>query len=435
MLIGSVLVPAGAASARAATQPRTPASAVVQGGTYVAETPARLFDGRRDGVAAAHGTVGVAVLGHAGVPSTGVEAVALTVTAIGETASGYATAYPAGKIRPTTSNLNFAAGRDVANSVVVPAGSGGEVDLYNGSVGRANFLVDVVGFYRSGSATVAGAFTAMAPTRRLDTRTATGGRPPGARGTVRLNVGVAEATVLMNVTVTAPATAGYLIAYPDGAARPVTSNLNFSKGQTVANQVIVAVGANGVVDLYNGSAGATQLIADVVGVYRGGTAADPGALQPAGPRRQLDTRTLPSGPLRALGEMVDPVDGTAGVPASEVSSLLLNVTVVSPLRSGYLRVRATGDIGTVAPPTSSLNFSAGHTVAGLIIVAAGQGGNIGLYLGSSGRSDVVVDVLGYTLDGPGASAGRSPEPSTSRTCRRTASPSGCTTARTSSPPP
>jgi carboxypeptidase family protein len=404
-LICSVVVPAGAASARAGTRAGTPASASAERGTYVALAPARLFDGRRDGVAAAHGTVGVAVLGHAGVPSTGVAAIALTVTATGETASGYVIAYAAGKIRPNTSNLNFAAGQDVANSVVVPAGSGGEVDLYNGSVGRTDFVVDVAGFYRSGSATVAGAFTAMTPTRWLDTRTGTGGSPPGARGTVRVNVGLTDATVLMNVTVTAPAAAGYVIAYAEGAARPATSNLNFSKGQTVANQVIVAVGASGVVDLYNASAGATQLVLDVVGRYRGGAAAEPGALQPAGPRRQLDTRTLPSGPLGARSEMTDFVDGTAGVPASGVSSLLLNVTVVAPAQSGYLRIWATGDIGTVPPPTSSLNFSAGHTVAGLVLVAAGQGGNIGLYLGSSGRSDVVVDVVGYTLDGPGASRG------------------------------
>ena len=374
-------------------------------GTLVVLTPARVFDGRKDGVAVPHGTVAVPVLGRAGVPSTGVAAIALTLTVTGQTSSGYVTAYAAGTTRPATSNVDFVPGPGVANNVVVPVGSGGAVDLYNGSGGSTAFIVDVTGFYRAGAATIAGAFTAVAPTRRLDTRTGVGGAPPGAGGVVRVNVGIADATVLMNLTVTGSTASGYVTAYPDGPARPLTSNINFSEGQTVANQILVAVGPNGVVDLYNASAGVTQFVLDVVGRYRAGTPTDPGALQPVTPQRQLDTRTESSGPIGPRAGTVDPVGGTAGVPASGVSALLLDVTVVTPARSGYLRVQSTGGTDTVSPPTSSITFAAGHTAAGLVVVAAGTGGNIGLYLGSDGPANVVVDVLGYTLDGPGVSRG------------------------------
>ncbi|MGI8761621.1 MAG: carboxypeptidase regulatory-like domain-containing protein [Jatrophihabitantaceae bacterium] len=61
--------------------------------------------------------------------------------------------------------------------------------------------------------------------------------------------------------------------YAAGQSRPTASNLNFVQGQTVPNLVVAPVGAGGVVDLYNGSAGTVQLVADVSG-YFVGTPAD-----------------------------------------------------------------------------------------------------------------------------------------------------------------
>ena len=58
--------------------------------------------------------------------------------------------------------------------------------------------------------------------------------------------------VVLNVTVTRPTTAGFVTVYPDGSARPVASNLNFSPGETVPNLVVAPVGSDGKVDFYNG---------------------------------------------------------------------------------------------------------------------------------------------------------------------------------------
>jgi hypothetical protein len=113
----------------------------------------------------------------------------------------------------------------------------------------------------------------------LDTRAGVGAAKVAvaAGGTVHLQVagrgGVPASgvsAVVLNVTVTAPTSAGFITVYGDGTARPTASNLNFVKGQTVPNLVIAPVGANGKVDLYNGSAGTVQLIGDVSGYYRSG---------------------------------------------------------------------------------------------------------------------------------------------------------------------
>ena len=48
---------------------------------------------------------------------------------------------------------------------------------------------------------------------------------------------------------------------------PTASNLNFVAGQTIPNLVVVPVGADGSIRLFNGSGGAVDLIADVAGYY------------------------------------------------------------------------------------------------------------------------------------------------------------------------
>ena len=99
--------------------------------------------------------------------------------------------------------------------------------------------------------------------------------PVAAHGTVHLQVtgrGGVPATgvsaVVLNVTVTAPTTSGFVTVYADGTALPGVSNLNFVKAQTVPNLVIAPVGANGKVALYNGSVCTVHLIGDVSGYYR-----------------------------------------------------------------------------------------------------------------------------------------------------------------------
>ncbi len=65
--------------------------------------------------------------------------------------------------------------------------------------------------------------------------------------------------VVLNVTVTQPTSHGFLTVWPEGAARPTVSNLNFGAGETIPNLVVVKVGSGGQVDFYNGSSGTVQV--------------------------------------------------------------------------------------------------------------------------------------------------------------------------------
>ncbi len=122
-------------------------------GAFGSLAPSHLLDTRTGNGApaakvAANRTVSVKVTGRGGVPASGVSAVVLNVTAVAPTRSGFVTVYGPGS-RPTASNLNFVAGRTVANLVIVPVSATGTVKLFNGSAGTTHLLADVAGYYRS----------------------------------------------------------------------------------------------------------------------------------------------------------------------------------------------------------------------------------------------------------------------------------------------
>mgnify|MGYP003348710142 CR=1 FL=1 len=64
-------------------------------------------------------TLSVKITGKAGVPSSGVSAVALNVTSTQQGGNGFVTVYPCGAL-PDTSNLNFQAGGSVPHLVIAP---------------------------------------------------------------------------------------------------------------------------------------------------------------------------------------------------------------------------------------------------------------------------------------------------------------------------
>ena len=95
--------------------------------------------------------------------------------------------------------------------------------------------------------------------------------------------------VVLNVTATNPTAATFATLWPSGLARPnPASNLNVVPGQTAPNLVIVGIGANRKVSLYN-DAGSTHFVVDVVGWY-GGTTATKLFTPASSPARLLDSR-------------------------------------------------------------------------------------------------------------------------------------------------
>jgi hypothetical protein len=178
------------------------------------------------------------------------------------------------------------------------------------------------------AATSTSSYVAVTPSRVLDTRLGIGAPQASvpAYGTVAVQVtgvtGVPSSgvsAVVINVTVTQPSSGGWISAYPDQTSQPSVSNLNFSAGETIPNLVIVKVGANGKVDLHNGSPGTVQLVADISGYYLGGATSTAGAFNPVTPSRVLDTRLgigAPQGTVPAFGTVALQVTGVAGCRAA-----------------------------------------------------------------------------------------------------------------------
>jgi hypothetical protein len=121
-------------------------------GLYTALPPARVLD-TRFGTGAPEAPVGpyssitVQVTGAGGVPTGGVTAIALNVTATQPQQAGYLTVYPAGAGQPLASNLNFVAGQTVPNLVLCGVSQQGSVTIYNGSPGTVEVVADVQGFF------------------------------------------------------------------------------------------------------------------------------------------------------------------------------------------------------------------------------------------------------------------------------------------------
>lgn len=381
---------------------------------YVADGPTRVLDTRNGtggttGPIASGGTVKLQIAGNttAGVPSSNITAVVLNLTVTNSAQAGVATAYPDGTTLPASSNLNWVPGETVPNLVVVPVGTDGAIDIWNGSPkSSAQFVGDIEGYFTSDSAATGDStYTAVGPVRAVDTRTGVGlatgkvtaGKPEGATvggatiGSVTIPAGITA--VAMNVTVTNTTTAGFLTVYPNetgsgtGVSVPNASNVNYGKGATVANMVIVPVGADGKVDFAVGgtTTGATDVVADISGYFSPGTNGE--KYHALGPDRILDTRI-------ALGNSgVTPIagNGTLGLPLpAGATAVITNLTITGGTSNGYLTAYPTG--GTL-PNASNVNFAKGQNIPNLAIVPSNSG--VEFHNAGTGSTDLVVDLAGY----------------------------------------
>src|SRR4051794_5336596 len=187
--------------------------------------------------------------------------------------------------------------------------------------------------------------------------------------------------VALNVTVTDPRADGFVTVHPCGETRPLASNVNFVRGQTVANHVLTKPGAGGAACVY------TSTDAHVVVDLDGWAQAGAGLAGPS-PERLLDTRethtrVAPGAPVtfRAKG-------GPTGAAA------VVDVAAVAPDEAGFLTVAPCGP----APPlASSVNFAAGQTIANLAVVPLGSDGTA--CVTSNTGADVVVDLVGWAASG------------------------------------
>lgn len=236
------------------------------GGRYTPVTPQRLVPGRTLGAGASERVV---VAGRAGVPTTGVSAAVLTLTATRPSAGTHLTVLSTGAPRPATSSLNLRAGQTRAVTVVAPLGQDGSVTVIN-SAGSVTYLVDVVGWWSSGD-TSGGRLVPLpshdAPVAQLTAARSTEVTLAGVGGLPDRGV----RAVLLTVTVSATSTRSHLTVHAAGTALPPTSNLNWTGGEQLTTTLLVPLGSNGAVAFAN-AGGTARLQVQVRGYVDAGAA-------------------------------------------------------------------------------------------------------------------------------------------------------------------
>jgi hypothetical protein len=254
-----------------------------------------------------------------------------------------------------------------------------------------------------------GQFVPVDPVRVLDTRFGIGGHhgavgpggvitfDPGSGGAVPAD-GVSA--VLLNVTGTEATEVTHVRVWPSGDPVPATSSVNLTAGQSRPNQVVVPVGQDGRVALYNNS-GSVHLVVDVQGFYSDSAGESGGGYHPVAPVRVMDTRdpwtgSQPLGPGEEVWVQLNVVDAGPG----QVSAVDVNLTATEPTWAGHL-VAWPGDLD--APNVSNVNFAPGQTVPNhaVVPVTYDEWGYPGFALrnASTGTTHVIVDLQGWYDDG------------------------------------
>jgi hypothetical protein len=116
---------------------------------FVPVVPDRVFGTRPSGFVAAGTSITRSHVGVAGIPSTGVAAVALNVTATEVASPGFVTAWPAGGALPNVSSLNLTRSFDTRpNAAILPIGAGGGISYFSET--GTHLIADAAGYFTSG---------------------------------------------------------------------------------------------------------------------------------------------------------------------------------------------------------------------------------------------------------------------------------------------
>jgi len=317
-----------------------------------------------------------------GIPFSAV-AVQLNLTSTESVASGFLRVWQCDRPMPSSSNVNFPAGQNIANSAVTAVGSGDTICVYANQ--STHIIVDVTGYY---DGTGAG-YVPLSPYRAYDGRE--GGSSVLTDGLIALGsqVPATAKAVALNATVTDSIGGGFLTVYPGYSSMPPTSTSNFRAGQTIAAASSVGVNYQSVAYHLNTPA---HVILDVAGYF----AKDIGAkMAPVVPARLLDTRSWAYPTPLVGGTVVSIPTNLSGRPAGTIAAVVLNITAAAPTGPGFLTAYPCNRPGGV-PVVSNLNFAGGEVaIPNLATVQVDASDAVCIY--TSTTTDVVVDVQGYYL--------------------------------------
>ena len=379
------------------------------GTTYVPIAAVRVLDTRHNvGLNGAFTANTARTWPVGGVGAIDPAAVAVTgnLTVTGQTAPGFVAVTVDPTTNPASSTINFPLGQTRANNVTIPLSATGSLSaVYKGASGKKTGLVfDVTGYFLADDS--GATFTSVGPVRALDTRHAVGLTGPFSAnvartvviGGVTAGIPTTATAITGNLTVVAPTKAGYAAVTKDLTNDPSTSTINFPAAATRANGVFAPLDASHALSIvYKAAAGGkANILLDITGYFEPGTSGL--RFVPMTPSRIMDSR--PSATLSGIhGKFTSgapktlAVQGHWGVPAT-AQAVTGNLTVSAQTAAGYAAVTPDPD---PTPPTSTINFPVGDTMAnGIVAPLNGSGHSSFVYKATSGKTtELILDLSGY----------------------------------------
>jgi|GEM_PF-2938123 len=249
----------------------------VSAGRFIPLSPERLFDTREPGdlvgKLAPDTTYAIQAGGEANVPSSGVDALVMNLTATEPEANGFLQATASGAASGSTSSLNFLSSDiAVANQIVVPLDADGQFSL--SAHVPVHALADVVGYFTDDTSIESGTglFEPITPQRVLDSRFGLAKSGKVSLTSVvdldvvgPLSVSADEVSaVAMTVTAIEADAPAWVRVSPEPSTQ-LTSTLNLEPGDVRANAVYSGIQSDGTVSIV--ALNPVNVIADISGYF------------------------------------------------------------------------------------------------------------------------------------------------------------------------
>lgn len=359
--VAALVVTAGGLALEGGTPSQVGAAPPASASAFTPMTPQRLVDtriglGGIGGRLTAEASVDVQVTNRLGIPDTA-SAVMINVTAVDSGGRGYVQVIPRGRAAlRSSSTLNVdAPGQTIPNAAFAPIGDAGQITVF--TTFATDLVIDVSGYFTPAQSATAGRLQPLTPNRILDTRIALGWTPPST---------------------TAPPTTS--TTQPSTTAPPTTVGAPPNPGDTKnCSDFATYAAAKAWFDLY------FPYYGDVAKLDNDNDG-EPCESLPGGPSlRAIRTDVVASSTIIPLQ-----VAGRGGVPNDGVSAVVMNVTAVDPAGPGYVQVAPKP---VTVGASSNLNVAAGLTIANLVVVPLGAGGQVDLY--TTTNMEPLADVVGY----------------------------------------
>lgn len=282
-----------------------------------------------------------------------------------------------------TSTLN--PGRDVANSVIVPLSSGGDMCIYSSTSTHA--VADLTGWLgESGDVSL----DKLDAQRVVDSRSGLGltaRLQPGKVRVIDLANNLASTdidAVSVNVTTIRASARGFITL--NDCSRTTMSSLNFDAGEVRGNNGVFALDARQRLCIMSTSP--TDVTLDITGQFGTNSGL---TFVTADPQRVLDTRQV--------GWVAPETNTTFGVPLLVIDNEMaitpqaasINLTAAQQTSGGFITSWNCGS----RPETSTLNMTPGSAIANGALVSLSASGRSCLFHASGGH--LIVDLAGFWI--------------------------------------